>query len=167
MKPERGTGTWWKKGGNMWVLHTNAAILGKMFSGILYFLVLVLPLKRENIYFERELDQDKSGGGSERKFICVFGEFFCAKNNIWNIFCLWWQQKQQETCEMKPWLDVIWIWGMLLHPCSSRASSTCKHISSVSLSPQNTQLLILLDAFLAEKWQILTKSICSDVCVHC
>lgn len=59
------------------------------------------------MYPEREWDKDKRG---ERKWTCVFGEFLCAKNNIWNVFCLWWQQKQQETCETKPWLDVIWIY---------------------------------------------------------
>lgn len=103
--------------------------------------------------------------------MCVFGEFLCAKNNIWNIFCLWWQQNQQETRETKPWLDGIWIWRRLLRPCGSRASYTCTHISMTSachclhITPVYSEIALLWHTLLFsdEKWQILTQSRCFEV----
>lgn len=116
------------------------------------------------MYPEREWDKDKRG---ERKWTCVFGEFLCAKNNIWNVFCLWWQQKQQETCETKPWLDVIWIYRReenasppMQQPCILHMH---KHFHDISASEhlfkmKSIDFLLLKHIFFAEKWHILTKS---------
>lgn len=74
------------------------------------------------------------------------------------------------------WNEVLIRWNLniesrLLRSCSSRASYTCKHISMTSachclpVTPVHSGILILLHAFLFsdEKWQILTKSRCSEM----
>lgn len=84
MKPERETRTWWgeKKRGNR-VLHTNAAILDILWFS--YFFVLFLPLKRGKC-IQKENETKTKEGRYQRKWTCVFGEFLCTENNIWNLF---------------------------------------------------------------------------------
>lgn len=54
------------------VLHTNGAILGKNSLFFFMFCVLVFPLKRENIYPERELDKGKRRRGRKgNEFVCL------------------------------------------------------------------------------------------------
>lgn len=137
MKPERETRTWW--GGKSRKQHKRCYIR----QNILCFhpsLLCYCHQKGKNSPRRRMRQSQKERGGGGRKWTCVFGEFLSAKNNIWNGFCLWWQQKQQETWETKPWLDVIWIYSREENSSPPRQQPCISHVQthfhdiSVSLS---------------------------------